>query len=325
MNKDDPLIVVTVTEADLLKFAPKAKREYVTAILGTLSQMRAAGILENQHRWCHFMGQIGHETGGLRIVRESLHYKSVKQIRKTWPARFKSWSDADMQKLVGNPVALGDAAYGGRMGNTSPGDGCAYRGGGPLQTTGKSAVAKYAPRLGLDCRPELLDDCSITMQFAILEWQESKCNTHADANDLVAVSKAINVGSAASDVIPVNLDSRKEWFSKSWAIWGDKGKADKPTPKPMGVWETLGKIGVPVSAGTAAAGEVVKQGIPAVPEVASKSVENISAWKGIGKSLLSIGGEIGGVLFLLKAVWPYILVASLAGAGLAYLRWRKQE
>lgn len=83
------------------------------------------------------------------------------------------------------------------------------------------------------------------------------------------------------------------------------------------------KVAAPVAAAGAAAGEVVKQGIPAVPEVASKSVENISAWKGIGKSILSIGGELGGVLFLLGKLWPYVLVAGIAGAGLAYLRWRK--
>ena len=50
-------------------------------------------------------------------------------------------------------------------------------------------------------------------------------------------------------------------------------------------------VAAPVAAGTAAVGEVVKQGVPAVPEVATKSLENIGAWKRIGSGALEIGRE----------------------------------
>lgn len=313
---NDNLTPVTVTEADLKRFAPRAKREYLTAILGNLSHLRSAGVLESELRWCHFMAQCGHETDGFTIIRESLHYKSVARIREVWPARFKSWSDERMAPLVGNPVALGDAVYGGRMGNRATVDGCAYRGGGPLQTTGAAAVAEYAGRLGLDPVPALLDDVNITLQFACLEWQAAGCSEHADENDIVKVSKAINTGSATGGVAPVGLDGRREWFAKAWGIWGDKGKADKPAKKPMSIRDTLVKVGAPV----VAAGELVRQGVPAVPEVATKSLEHAGAWKKIGQGFWGVGAELASL------PWKILAVAGVAGVGaLAYRLWSARD
>ena len=217
-----------ITEADLKKFTPKAHKEYVTALLDGMDELREAGILESPFRLCHFMAQVAHETGGFTIIRESLHYTSTKRIREVWPARFRNKSDAELKPLVKNGIALGDAVYMGRMGNALPGDGYAYRGGGFLQTTGRSAVERYAKCLNVTPSPTLLDDVGMTLRFACLEWKESNCCEYADENDLTKVSKAINVGSATSNVKPVGIADRQAWFAKAWAVWGEKGKADKP-------------------------------------------------------------------------------------------------
>lgn len=219
---------MNITEADLRKFTPKANKEYVTALLDGMDELREAGILESPFRLCHFMAQVAHETGGFTIIRESLHYTSTKRIREVWPARFRNKSDAELKPLVKNGIALGDAVYMGRMGNALPGDGYAYRGGGFLQTTGRSAVERYAKCLNVTPSPTLLDDVSMTLRFACLEWKESNCCEYADENDLTKVSKAINVGSATSNVKPVGIADRQAWFAKAWAVWGEKGKADKP-------------------------------------------------------------------------------------------------
>lgn len=219
---------MNITEADLKKFTPKANKEYVAALLDGMDDLREAGILESPYRLCHFMAQVAHETGGFTIIRESLHYTSTKRIREVWPARFRNKSDAELKPLVKNGIALGDAVYMGRMGNAMPGDGYAYRGGGFLQTTGRSAVERYAKCLGVTPSPMLLDDVSMTLKFACLEWKESNCCEYADENDLTKVSKAINVGSASSNVKPVGIADRQAWFAKAWAVWGEKGKADKP-------------------------------------------------------------------------------------------------
>lgn len=260
--------MITITEDDLKKFAPRARADYVAALMGNIYLLRTTGILENSYRICHFLAQVGHETDGLTILRESLTYKTAKRLREVWPARFRDKSDADLKPLLKDPRRLGDAVYLGRMGNTQSGDGYDYRGGGYLQTTGRAAVAKYCERLGLDPSPSLLDDPSVTLQFACLEWADSRCNEHADENDLTKVSKAINTGSATGNVKPVGMDSRQEWFAKAWSIWGDRGKPDTTPKAPMTVMGMLGKVFVPA----AAAGETVRQVTP--PDLSI-----LTAWK----------------------------------------------
>lgn len=298
--------MLTVTEADLKKFAPKARPEYITTLIGGLFQLRQAGILDNSYRLCHFMAQCAHETGGFTIVRESLYYKRAAQLRKTWPARFRDKTEADLVPLLKNEKKLGEAVYFGRMGNVQPGDGYDYRGGGYLQTTGRGAVASYCKRLGLDPSPSLLDDPATTLQFAVLEWTDAKCNELADENDLTKVSKAINTGSASGNVKPNGMQSRQEWFARAWGIWGDKGKADVPASEPMTGSEVAAKVGGPATVAGGSIG-IVAQNPP--------DLSSLTAWKGVaeqGKDIAtwavtnwpwSIGA--GGLYLLLAHGLPY--------------------
>lgn len=287
---------LTITEADIKRLAKNAKPEYVAALLGNLYLLRTSGILDNSYRLCHFLGQIAHETGGFTILRESLHYTSAARLRTVWPARFRDKSDAELRPLIKDARRLGDAVYLGRMGNTQPGDGYDYRGGGFLQTTGKEALKKYCERLGLDPSPSLLDDHSVTLQFACIEWGDSQCNQYADENDLTKVSKAINTGSATGNVKPVGMQSRQEWFAKAWAIWGDKGKADVPAAEPMTAKETLAKVAAPAAAST---GGIVTL-IQSPPDISQ-----ISAWK-------SVATEAGSILSWAASNW--MLTAGAVGA-----------
>lgn len=83
------------------------------------------------------------------------------------------------------------------------------------------------------------------------------------------------------------------------------------------------RIGLPVG-GTAAVGEIARQGVPAVPEVASRSLQNISAWKQVGSGVKQVGSEALGVLMMTGRLWPYALGASVGAAGLAFLWWKKR-
>jgi putative chitinase len=183
------------------------------------------------------MAQFGGETAGGTIVRESLNYTSVKRIREVWPKRAKKSTDAKLRSLVRNPVALGDWAYGGRMGNRKGStDGYDYRGGGFIQTTGKAAVADFCGKLGIDLRPDLLDDPDATLRFACFEWKSSGCNELADANDLLGISKAINTGSANSGIMPNGMEHRTAWFNRAKPIWWDADmKATETAPPPTPV------------------------------------------------------------------------------------------
>lgn len=293
---------LTITREDLKKFAPKAREEYVTALLGGLYHLRTAGILDSEYRLCHFMGQVGHETDGLTIIRESLTYTSAKRLRDVWPARFRSKSDAELAPLIKNGAALGEQVYGGRMGNTHPGDGYNFRGGGFIQTTGREAVTKYCAVLGIDPVPAVLDDATVTLQFACIEWTQAKCNAYADENDLTKVSKAINTGSATGNVKPVGMQGRQEWFAKAWAIWGEQGKADKPE-KMLSGGQLAVRVASPAAAVATVGTTVATTGIPGVPEMLTQSLANAQAWKSFAGQLGSLPGEfqaigIGGLVAL---------------------------
>ena len=66
-------------------------------------------------RSAHLLGQASHESGGFTRVCESLYYSSPDRIRKVWPTRFKTVSDAE--PYARNPKALADKVYSNRMGN----------------------------------------------------------------------------------------------------------------------------------------------------------------------------------------------------------------
>lgn len=216
-------MTIDFTSAELTLFSPRMQAGYKNALLAGKETLRKYGILDNGHRLSHFMGQFGGETAGGTVGRENLNYTSVASIRNSWRARASKYSDAWISaNLVRNPVAIGTWAYGDRMGNR-PGttDGFDFRGGGFLQTTGRYNVEKYCKLCGLDVRPDILDDHAATLTFACAEWKDSGCNELADANDLLGISKAINTGSAKSNVYPNGMNHREQWLAKARSIWWD--------------------------------------------------------------------------------------------------------
>lgn len=211
-------------DRDSLKlFAPRADVTYVDALLSDTGLKAITEACDNDPGvLVHFMGQCAAETDYFRVFREDLSYKTIGALRDSWPARFRHKSNDELRPLLRNPIALGDAVYGGRMGNTQPGEGFAYRGGGPGQVTGKAAVAAYAKKLGLEPSAALLDDPLVCLQMFCLEWKESKCTKWARQNDCLAVSKAINTGSATSGVQPNGMKQRENATAKAQRIWGER-------------------------------------------------------------------------------------------------------
>ncbi|WP_128918563.1 glycoside hydrolase family 19 protein [Bradyrhizobium nanningense] len=111
-------------------------------------------ISDNGLRLAHFFAQMLEETGGFHIQVESLRY-SPSRLMEVWPHRFPTLDIAEQYAY--NEEKLGNYVYGGRLGNTNPGDGFRYRGRGLLQITGRAAYAKYGQQLGIDLEstPEL--------------------------------------------------------------------------------------------------------------------------------------------------------------------------
>lgn len=212
---------LTITASELKRFAPQAKEVYVEALLANLDVLEEAGILETNLRLAHFMGQCAAETGGFVVLRESMAYRPAR-LRQVWPSRFAHTPEGALAALCADPIKLCDAVYGGRMGNRKgTSDGYDFRGGGFLQTTGRYSVEKYCKQLGVEATRETLDDIPLCLKMACFEWQRSGCNEWADKNDVLRVSKAINTGSAMSNVAPVGMPDRKIWLAKAIRVWGN--------------------------------------------------------------------------------------------------------
>jgi len=118
-----------------------------------------------------FLGQILHESDGLTRLEENLSY-SAERLTVVWPNRFPTKADA--QPYARNPEALANRVYGGRMGNTDPGDGWKYRGRGPLQVTGRDNYRSVGGIVGqdLEAMPELLEQPRFALEACIAWWED---------------------------------------------------------------------------------------------------------------------------------------------------------
>lgn len=164
--------------------------------------MEAYGITTPVRR-AMFLAQIGHESGGLIRLEESLNYSAV-GLANTW-ARFSSTGvrggpPNDLARsLARQPEAIANVVYAGRMGNVAAGDGWRFRGRGPLQITGRHGyeMAQRAMPASIDLLAD--PDALARSEFAgaasaAAFWQRNRLNEIADSGDFDRVSDLINLG-----------------------------------------------------------------------------------------------------------------------------------
>lgn len=138
-----------------------------------------------------FLGQVLHESAGLTQFSENLNY-SAERLCKVWPSRFHTIADA--RPYERNPEALANKVYGGRMGNTEPGDGWRYHGRGPIQLTGKDNYRAVGDLMGQDLvgLPELLEQPRYALEAAIAWWEDRIPDSML--GDTEKVSRRVNGG-----------------------------------------------------------------------------------------------------------------------------------
>jgi putative chitinase len=307
---------LTVTAADLKRFAPKAKKEYSDALLGNLELLAGAGILDTAFRLCHFLAQCGAETAGLTVLRESLKY-TPNRLKVIFPKRFRSADDGLLAELVKDPVALADAVYGGRMGNRKgTSDGYDFRGGGFLQVTGRANVTAYCKELGIPVDASVLDDHVITLQMAILAWANGNCNDWADKNNLLRISKVINTGSAASGVMPNGMQERKYWLGQALKVWANaKPLAEVADVKPDQVDSRTLSAGAMLrraGEGAAAAGAIKGAADQLMPEVVkppSVDLTELANQLSVGQKLMETAGNLA--RFVSDHWWVSLIVIGV--------------
>jgi putative chitinase len=176
------------------------------------------GMTDNRPRIVHAMTQFSAETdgGSPNELVENLNYSSVEHIKKVF-ARLRGLPDTEVAKLVHNPEALGEAAYGGRMGNDQPGDGYRCRGQGLLNSTGKGLINQILQVAGINPPdPAALLAPNTAFLCAIADFVGvCCCLPYADADDLLGVSSMVNVGHVVANASMINgWDNRVVWYQR---------------------------------------------------------------------------------------------------------------
>lgn len=172
--------------------------------------------IDTNARICAFIAQILEETGNLAMVNENLNYGAAR-LTQVWPSRFPTIEAA--QPYAGNPEKLANAVYGGRLGNSDPGDGYKYRGRGFIQLTFKGNYQASSDGLGVDLvsDPDLVSTPEYCALTSAEYWTRNGCNEMADGDSLDAITritKRINGGY-------VNLDTRKANWQKAKRVFSD--------------------------------------------------------------------------------------------------------
>lgn len=120
--------------------------------------------IETRLRIAHFLAQTCHESAGFRTTEE---------------------------------FASGEA-YEGRadLGNVQPGDGVRYKGRGLIQLTGRANYRRVGQALGIDLErnPLAAAEPRLSLRIACEYWKSRSINALCDADDVIAVTRAVNGG-----------------------------------------------------------------------------------------------------------------------------------
>ena len=175
-------------------------------------------------RLAHFLGQLETESG-LKPIEENLRYTG-KRLLQVFPKYFPTASLANQYAM--KPQNIANRVYANRMenGNESSGDGWNYRGRGFIQLTGKRKyrlLTEWAKSKGIDAdyakNPNLLLNEADALISALWYWETNGINKYADKNDVLSVSRLVNVGRLNTTIIPHGFDDRKRNTQKYMKVF----------------------------------------------------------------------------------------------------------
>ena len=209
-----------ITRDLMRRFAPKCVDPAGWA--EALSRAAVIGGIDTPREMQHWLAQLFVECAGFTDFEEDLWYRAPRLV-KIWPNRFPNIASA--QPFAGNPKALANRVYNGRMGNRAGSDdGWHFRGRGPKQITGRdnyTALEKWLHGQGLNLpirtNPELLLQPQAGALSAAWFWKANKLDAvlarHAlDGPAVVALTKVINGGRNG-------LEDRQNALRRIQAVW----------------------------------------------------------------------------------------------------------
>lgn len=147
----------------------------------------------------HMLAQFSEECGqGLEMI-ENMNYTATR-LRQIFPTHF---TPVMAKRWANNPRGIADIAYGGRMGNAPPpsDDGWNYRGHGLSQVTGREgfqALQNMLTKNGVDIdimeNADLICNPKYALECGVADWIACGCLPHAEKDDIVGETRALNGG-----------------------------------------------------------------------------------------------------------------------------------
>lgn len=167
----------------MLAFTASRSTAAITAGLGAAFAAHVPATIRTDLGIIHLLGQGSVETMGFTRLREL-------------------WGPTPTQQR-----------YEGRadLGNTQAGDGKRFMGRGVFQTTGRDNYRAAGQAIGvpLEAQPELAERPDVAVQTALVFWRDHALQQWADADDVLAMSRAVNCGNPRSPRTPNGLADRQ--------------------------------------------------------------------------------------------------------------------
>ena len=205
------------------RIAPRARPTYVAAFERGDALLIAHGVT-TPARLTHFLAQVLHESGALEIDWENMSYSSGRLLQIFGAGcHSAAVTPAEAQALAHRPEAIAERVYGlgnprkaRELGNTQSGDGFCYRGGGLLQTTGRANYRRMGQKCGVDFEghPDFVLAAEHALKPALCEWTEGRLNAFADCDDILSISRAINLGNPRAPRRPNGMEDRVAWYAR---------------------------------------------------------------------------------------------------------------
>lgn len=304
----------------------------------------------------HFMSQISHECGAGTVIRENLNYTTPSQLMKIFGVGKHSAkvTEDELPQLLGHPQALAERVYGlgnpkkaKELGNTRPGDGWRFRGGGMLQLTGGFNFRRRGDSIGFNLyeNPDQLNDPLISFEVAVAEFVGLGCVKIANADDggekgginiaCIAVTRKVNGGTNG-------LAERAVWLRRWKAempgleepVWAPREAELDKTPSLLGT--RTGQIAT--ATGTASAIGTASQVINSLTtttdaiQTTSDTITNATGnVKDVSDHAVVVYQTVKPFLGMMPETWRYIaigmgaLVIGGVAAILLYRHWKIQE
>lgn len=181
--------------------------------------MKRYGITTKLRAAC-FLAQLGHESLGLSRTEENLNY-SAQRLLEVFDGYF---TKINVAAYARQPQKIANRVYAKRMGNgdEASGHGWRYRGRCPIQLTGLDNYRWLAELTGLPLveKPDTALELQAGADIAAAYWRGTGLNALADANDVLGLSRKINLGTTKTKRMPHGLADRIDRTKRAKAALG---------------------------------------------------------------------------------------------------------